>query len=449
MNLPGWSIAAASSQTFTTIRFLELLVSKTLLWFTAIVLLSTCVSIGQAEDAGGVPKGIGAEDWPWWRGPTRNGVAAPGQDIPLEWSETKNVTWKVAVPGRGHASPTIIGDRIFLPTADEKKEVQSVLCFDRSTGKKLWQTVIHQGNMDHAGHKKTTQASASIASDGKRLFVNFLNNKKIVTTALDFEGRQLWQSSVSKFVTHQGFGSSPAIYGSLVIVAADNKSGGAVSALSAETGDVVWTHARPKEPNYTSPAILRIHDQEQVLLAGCNLVSSFEPLTGKLLWEAEGSTTEVVGSIVTDGERVFAAGGYPKKHTMAMNADGTGDLAWENTTQTYVPTMLVVDDFLYTVTDGGVAICWRSSDGKEQWKARLGGTFNTSPILIDNKILSINQDGKAFIFSADPTEYKQLASSQLGDDVYATPVVCGDRIYLRVADQSDGGRQEWLVCLGK
>lgn len=392
---------------------------------------------------------LSKRDWPWWRGPTRDGVAEPDQRPPLEWSETKNVLWKAKIPGRGHASPTVVGNRVFLPTADEDEEIQSVLCYDRRSGKQLWKTDVHKGKFERRGHKKSSLASATIACDGERLFVNFLHDEAIYTTALDLDGKQVWQTRISDFITHQGFGSSPAVYKSLVLVSTDNKAGGLVAALDRRSGKVVWEQERPKQPNYTSPAILSIGGRDQAVLAGCDHVASFDPLSGRLLWEIEGSTTECVGSIVTDGRLVFASGGYPKKLTQAVRADGSGEVVWENSVQTYVPSMLVRDGYLYTVTDPGIAMCFDASSGKEMWKSRLGGTFNTSLVLLGDLLFAANQEGKTFIFKAKPDGYEQVAMNQLGDEVYATPVICGSRIYLRVAKQEGNVRQEWLYCIGK
>ncbi len=421
----------------------------------ASLLTFTCLHAGdnsnpsQAAELKSEEVSFSKGDWPWWRGPTRDGIAEPGQQPPLEWSETKNVIWKANVPGRGHASPTVVGNRIFLPTADEQQEVQSVLCYDRRTGKELWKTDVHHGKFERRGHKKSSLASATIACDGERLYVNFLHDEAIVTTALDLDGKQVWQTRVSDFVTHQGFGSSPAIYKSLVLVSTDNKAGGVMAALDRRSGKIVWKQERPKQPNYTSPAILSIGGRDQAVLAGCDHVASFDPLTGKLLWEIEGSTTECVGSIVTDGQLVFASGGYPKKLTQAIRADGSGKVVWENSVQTYVPSMLVHDGYLYTVTDPGIAMCFDAASGKEMWKARLGGTFNTSLVLVGDLLFAANQEGKTFIFKAKPDGYEQVAENQLGDEVYATPAICGGRIYSRVARQEGDERQEWLYCIGK
>lgn len=409
---------------------------------------SPCLAADAAKGRDAVAR-VASGDWPWWRGPARNGIAADDQQLPLHWSESENVVWKSKVPGRGHASPTVVGNRILLATADEGREIQSVVCYDRADGRQLWNTDVHTGGIERKGHKKSSQASATVASDGEWAFVNFLHDGAIYTTALDLKGRQLWQTKVSDFVTHQGFGSSPAVYGSLVLVSSDNKAGGVVAALDRRNGDIVWRQSRPELPNYTSPTVLKVAGRDQVLVAGCDHISSFDPLTGKPLWDIQGSTTECVGSIVTDGQLVFASGGYPDKLTVAVRGDGSGKVAWQNSVQTYVPSMLVYDGHLYTVTDGGVAICWEAASGKELWKSRLGGTFNASLVLVGDRLLAVNQEGDAFIFRASPKKFELIAQNHLGDDVYATPAVCGGKIYLRVAQRDGDARQEWLYAIGE
>ena len=389
-------------------------------------------------------------DWPWWRGPNRNGIAAADQKPPLSWSETENVEWKTPVPGKGHGSAIVVGEQVYLQTAEPDRDAQSVLCFDRATGKKLWQTDVHTGGFDVKGNEKSTLANSTPACDGERVYVNFLNNGAIYTTALTRAGKKVWQEKITDYVLHQGFSSSPALYGPLVIVSADNKGGmGAIAGLERATGKLVWKQMRPKLPNYPSPIILKIAGKDQVFVTGCDLVTSLEPLTGKILWETKGSTEECVTSTVTDGTHIYTSGGYPKNHLAAVKADGSGKVAWENSSRIYVPSMLVRDGFLFATLDAGVAMCWKSDTGEEKWKNRLGGTFSSSPVLVGEHIFATNEEGKTFVFKADPTAFELVGENQLGNIVFATPTICGSRIYHRVATQAEGQRQEWLYCLGK
>ena len=389
-----------------------------------------------------------ASDWPSWRGPTGDGMAASGQNPPVQWSETEGVVWKVAIPGRGHGSPTVVGDRIYLATADREKRTQSLLCLERRSGKLVWQTEVHGGQADPGKHSNSSAASSTVACAGESLFISFLNGGVVQTTALNLDGKILWRRKICDFVVHQGFASSPVIHESLVLVSADNRGGGVVAGLDRKTGQLVWSEPRPKIPNYTSPAIVKAGGRTQMVLAGCNLITSLDPLTGKKLWEVQGSTEECVGSAVTDGARVFAGGGYPKNHTVAMEADGSGKVAWQNNTRVYVPSMIVKAGHLYAVLDAGVAVCWKSDTGEELWKERLGGDFFASPVMVDDRIYALNVSGKTFVFEASPKSFKLIAQNQLGDEAYASPVICGGRIYLRVAKRGES-RQEFLYCIGK
>lgn len=386
-------------------------------------------------------------DWPAWRGPTRDGMAAPGQTPPVQWSETNNVLWKTPIPGRGHGSPTVVGNRIYLPTADRTKQTQSVLCFERATGKLVWQTEVHSGRPEAGKHQNSSAASSTIACDGSRLFINFLNGGAVHTSALDLGGKVLWQRKVCDYVTHQGFGSSPVLHESLVLISADHRGGGTIAGLDRTTGQIVWSVERPKIPNYTSPAIVQANGRAQMVLGGCNLITSLDPATGKKLWEIEGSTEECVTTAASDGVRVFTSGGYPRNHTVAVVADGSGTVAWQTNTRLYVPSPIVKDGHLFAVLDAGMAICLTSDTGMEVWKERLGGDFYSSPVMVGDRIYATNLRGKTYVFEATPGNFKLIAENQLGDEVYATPAICGSRIYLRVAKRGEN-RQEFLYCVG-
>ncbi len=390
-----------------------------------------------------------AGDWPCWRGPSHNGIAAPNQNPPLDWSETENVCWKTPLPGRGHGSPIVVGDFLYLATADETAETRSLLCLDRRNGRLIWNTTVHRGLAVPARNKKGTQASSTPACDGQRLFINFLHDGAMVTSALSMKGEILWQRKITDYIVHQGFGSSPIVHGSLVIVSADNKSGGALAGLDRTTGNIIWRIERPEKPNYPSPVIVQACGKTQLIMIGCDRVSSFHPLTGKTLWEIDGATTECVTSTVTNGELIYTSGGYPKNHVAAVRADGSGTIVWENSTRVYVPSMLLKDGFLYAVADNGFAVCWNASTGKEQWKGRLGGTFSSSPVLVGNRIFATNEEGRTFLFRASPHEFEKLGENSIPGECLATPAICDSRIYLRIAKGSGESRQEYLYCLGK
>jgi len=393
---------------------------------------------------------VSAGDWPWWRGFDRNGIAR-NQSPPVTWSESENIRWRAPLPGRSHGSATVVGKRVFITAAEEDEDRQSVLCFDRDSGEPLWRTVIHEGGLAKDGNKKASQASTTVACDGARLFVNFLNSGAVSTTCLDLDGNELWETKISDYVVHQGYGSSPALYGPLVIVSADNKGGGAIAGLNRVTGDVVWRKERPATPNYSSPVILTAHGREQLIFIGCNLVASHDPLTGESLWEFPGATTECVTSTVTDGNVVITSGGYPRNHVAAVRADGSGKTAWEKeNVRVYVPSLLFHDGALFATLDEGLADCWDCASGEELWKARLGGTFSSSPVLADGRIYATNESGETFVYRASREGFDLLATNQLGDNVFATPAASNDCLFQRVAKTSNNGaRQEWLYCIGE
>ena len=374
------------------------------------------------------------------------------QKPPMKWSEigkrpVEELRFRVAVT----ALSIVVGDQVFLATADHARQIQSVLCFDRKTGKQIWQTVVHRGNFEKKGNSKASLASSTVACDGKRLFINFLNNGAVYTTALSRQGKQLWQTKITDYVIHQGYGSSPAVYRSLVIVSADNKGGGAIAGLERATGKVVWKQQRPKFPNYSSPIILNVDGRDQLFLTGCNRVSSFDPMTGKVLWEIKGATTECVTSTVTDGQNIFTSGGYPKNHVSAVRADGSGKIIWENGSRVYVPSMLVLDGYLYGVLDAGMAVCWKADTGKEVWKGRLRGIFTAFAgaggreyLRHERNRTDVHLRRHAQSLHADRREPSFLATR-----CWPRRSFCGNRIYLRVANKSEDKRQEMLYCVGQ
>lgn len=392
---------------------------------------------------------LGPHDWPCWRGPTRNGIAPAGPIPPLEFSEQQHVVWKTPLPGKGHGSPTVVGDQVLLTTADPEADTQSVVCLARDTGRVTWQTVVHRGGLTTKGNAKSSLASTSVACDGRAIYACFLNSEAIWLSALDRQGQLLWQTRVTGYALHQGFASSPGLYKNLVYVTADSKQTGLFAAIERGTGRVAWQRERPPAPNYTSPVVLPVAGREQLLLTGCDLVTSLDPVSGETLWEITGATTECVATTVTDGRVIFTSGGYPRDHLAAVAADGSGKIVWENKSRVYVPSMIVHDGHLYALLDAGVAMCWNTADGTERWKQRLGGTFSSSLVLAGDRLYACNEEGQVFVFRANPEKYEVLAQNRLGSSVFATPVICGGRIYHRVAHEVEGRRQEFVYCLGE
>ncbi len=289
--------------------------SRAVLFGVVITLFTAADSVQSSEPTkpGKVNDGftVAESDWPWWRGPNRNGEASPNQKPPVQFSESQNVVWKVPVAGRGHGSIALFGPQVFLQTADEATGAQMVVSHDRQTGKQLWSVTVHPtGGMRK--NNKSTAASSTPACDGERVYVNFPNNGALITTALDLSGKQIWQTKICDYIEHQGYGSSPALYQNLVLISADNKAGGAIAALDRKSGEIVWRRDRPQLPNYPSPIVLNIFGKDQLLMTGCDKVSSFNPLTGETLWEIPGATTECVTSTVTMVSASLQAAAIPR-----------------------------------------------------------------------------------------------------------------------------------------
>jgi outer membrane protein assembly factor BamB len=400
----------------------------------------------------GDPISLGTDDWGWWRGPSYNGVANPDQTPPLEWDDEKNVLWKSPIPGRGHGSATVVDGKIFLATADEVNQIQSVLCYDAKTGELLWKTDVHQGGFgkpNEQGNPRASKASSTVACDGERLFINFLNSDAVYTTALSLTGEQLWQQKITDYTVHQGYGSSPVVYGPLVIAIADNKGSGAIVGFDRVTGEVVWKMERPALPNYTTPIIMTIGGKDQAVLVGQDKIVSLDPLTGKQNWEMDGATTECVTSTVGDGTYLVTSGGYPENHISVVRSDGSGEVVWRNEMRVYVPSMIIHDGHLYGVSDAGQAFCHAIDNSAPTWEERVRGKFAASLTLVGDLIYATSDKGKTFIYKANPEAFELVAENKVtAIDIQATPTICGSRIYMRVAQKQGDIRQEMLYCIG-
>lgn len=399
---------------------------------------------------------VHADDWAQWRGPTGDNHAPANATAPVKWHKDTNVKWVVSVPGRGHSSPTVLGDRIYLTTADKEKETQSLLIYDRHSGKLIKETIIHSGGMTTKAHKNNTQASSTVASDGKRVFVLFPNKKAAWVTALDLDGKKIWQERALGFAPQQfkfGFGSSPVVIDNLVVVASeyDGEESGFI-ALDTATGKQKWKTARPKSLSYSTPAVASGNGKRFLITSGNNHIAAYNPRNGKELWAVEATTFATCGTMVWDEELglAFASGGFPGTFTLAIQTDGEHEIVWHNNRlKCYEQSLLLVDGYIYAVTDRGLVHCLRATDGKTLWKERLGGSFSSSPLLIDGKIYVTNEAGKTFVFVASHEEFESLGENQLGTECFATPTPIGNRLYHRFAEGSGPDRQEYLAAIGE
>lgn len=381
-------------------------------------------------------------EWPAWRGPTANGISTDTR-APTRWSQTENVVWKADVPGTGHSSPIVCGDRVILSTADETANTQSMVAFDRNSGKLLWNTLIHKGGQVHR-HQKNTQASSTPACDGERVYITFLNGDAVWLTALDLDGHIVWQKPAGKYTTFHGYGSSPALYKSLVIVVGESKAANFIAAFEGKDGKEVWRVEREALDSFSSPLVAQVAGRDQVLLCGAIVTASFDPATGQALWKCQGPTEIIAGTVTYEGDLVFASGGYPGAATLCVRADGTGDvtgthLVWQFPKKFYVPTPLVKDGLMYGVADDGVAYCYETAKGKLVWQQRLGGAFSSSVTLAGDLLYVPDEAGKTYVFKTG-RKFELVATNDLADGGFASPTICGGRIFLRTNHQ--------LYCIG-
>ena len=361
----------------------------------------------------------------------------------------KTSSGKTEVPGRGHASPVVVGSKIFLSTAEDEKETQSVVCFDRKTGKPLWKTKVLSGNFPRRIHPNNTHASATISTADNRLFVNYYNDNAIHLAALDFDGNILWTKKTGEFYPKFpfGYGSSTCIYKDLVIVLSDYTDKGYIAAYRQSDGNEVWRTKRGFTSSFATPIVANIGGKDQLLLTGTEL-RSYDPASGKENWHVPIPQWIVsCGTPVWQDDTIFVSGGYPNPGTYAISASDQS-IVWENRVKAYEQSLLVHDGYVYCHNEKGVAYCWRASDGQEMWKARATpGRVSASPVLVSDMIFMTGENGQTAIIKANPEKFELVNKNTLGGSAFATPAFLNSRIYTRVAD-SKNSKSQYLYCLG-
>lgn len=394
-------------------------------------------------------------DWPCWRGPNGQNHAPADNETPLRWdlATGENVIWKTPIPGRGHSTPVLVGDAIFLTTSEAADQTQSLIKFDRERGKLIDRWVIHRGTLPQQIHPNNSHASPTPAFDGENLIVAFHTDDAIWLSSITPQGRQRWKRKVADFKpeTFQfGYGASPLVEDDLVIVAAEyNGPDSGLYAFDLRTGSEIWKVARPSNLNFASPIAATIAGQRQVMLAGADKIVGYDPKTGKEFWSVPSSTEAICGTIVWDGRRVMISGGNPKAGTWCVSGDGTEVVHWENRVQCYEQSLLTITNYVFALADNGVAYCWNSRDGAEMWKSRLcAGPVSASPLLAGDRIYFASQTGTVYVVAASPDRFDLLAENPSGDSLFASPVAIDNRIYLRTGIGTNAERQEYLVAIG-
>ena len=384
----------------------------------------------------------GAADWTRFRGPNGTGVAAD-KNVPVQWTE-QNILWKVVLPGGGHSSPIVHGDKVFLQSADAKSRM--LLCLDAKDGKLLWNKSVPGGTAKT--HAKSSLASSTPATDGERVYCYFWDGKDVSLSAYDFKGNPVWHRVLGEFTSQHGAGASPMVVDGKVIVNNDQDGKSELIALDAKTGKPAWQVPRPPfRACYSTPFLLEKSGNTELIVVSTAGVTSYNPKTGGQNWHWEwkfdGMALRTVGSAVAEGGIIFAGSGDGSgaRHMVAVHDNGKG-LVWEEKkTMPYVPCMLTLGDHLYYVNDRGIAGCIAARTGKEIWSQRLPGTgVFASPIMVDGKIYACSEDGSVTVYEAAPV-FKQLAKNSLPEPILASPAVANDKLYIR--------GKTTLYCIGK
>jgi outer membrane protein assembly factor BamB len=412
-----------------------------------------------------------AAEWPSWRGPTEDGVAAQSALPPLEWSETKNVRWKVELAGLGNSSPIVRGERLYLTSAidlgglEKGKPIPAqpgppgadaahrflVLGLERASGKLAFETVVKEERPHEKGHVTGSHASASITLSGERL-VAFFGSRGLFV--LDLAGQVLWSKDLGDMTTLATFGegSTPAVNGDSIVVQWDQEGPSFVAAFDLATGNERWRRARETDSSWGSPRIVRVGEREQVILTGSGTTRAYDMRTGEPIWTLGGMSKNPVNSpLVRDG-LLFVMNNYEGEVIQAVElaaAKGKVDeehgLVWSGKRgASYVPTPLAHDGRLYYLRDSvGVLNCVDATTGEEVYFGqRLGGakTVHASPILAAGRIYVTAREGTTVVVKAGD-EFEILATNTLDDVFDATPAFVGDAIYQR-------GRN-YLYCLAE
>jgi len=372
-------------------------------------------------------------DWPQFRGPTGQGHSDE-QGLPLTWSETKNVRWKVAIPGRGWSSPVVQADRIWLTTATDEGKSLRALSIDRNSGAILQNVEIFRLKSPKLTNSKNSFASPTPVVDGERVYVHF---GAYGTACLTQSGEIVWKTRLEYDNGQHGTGGSPIVYEDLLIISCDGNDVQFVVALDKLTGKVKWKKSREGYQAYSTPLVVSLPGGDQVISPGAFRAVAYEPRSGKELWQVrygEGFSS-VPRPVYGDG-LVFICTGFQQPSMLAVRLDGKGDVTnskveWKlDRGVPLTASPLLVGNELYMVTDNGIATCVDAKTGKEYWRARVGGNHSASPIYADGRIYFLSEEGESVVIAPGQT-LKHLTTNQLDGRTLASMAVSGGSIFIR------------------
>lgn len=405
---------------------------------------------------------LSAAYWPQWRGPGARGVSSES-GFPLAWSPTTNLVWKTEIPGRGHSSPIIWGDRIFLTTSLEGPLVPGarpiahigwdgedgyvhpdsiggdrlytlqVLALDRESGKILWTRTAYEGTAYDARHRKNSYASSTPVTDGRRVYA-FFESEGVY--AYDFDGNLVWKASVGGIGKGgMGPGMSPVLYEDFIILQCDQElgEGSFIVALDTETGREVWRKARAHRRSWATPLLLENGGRTELIASGAESVVVYDPRTGDEIWRSRGTESHPIPSAVYGHDMVFLTAGSQAKRAMGVRLD-TREIVWTyNKGTAYVPSPILYGDYLYLMTDKGILTCLDARTGEVKYeggRVPVPATFTASPVAFEGKILLTSEDGDTYVIKSGPV-HQVLRTNSVGEPVYASPALALGKIYIR------------------
>ncbi|HSE38051.1 MAG TPA: PQQ-binding-like beta-propeller repeat protein [Blastocatellia bacterium] len=416
-------------------------------------------------------------NWSQWRGPEGNGISSE-TNLPAEWSDTKNIKWKTPIPGRGHSSPVVWDNKIFLTTDIEgdivpgakavehmdsgkpfkhpdsigadRKHSFKVLCIDRGTGKTLWEQTAYEGTVFDDRHRKSSFASPTPATDGNHVFAYFGTEGLY---CYDFSGKLIWKFSPGPIATFgMGTGTSPVLFENSVILQCDEDNGekSFIVALDKKTGKELWKTARKVQASWSTPLIVRGAQRTEMITSGNELIISYDPKTGKELWQTKGHASNAIATPLAGNGMVFVYAGFPVKKTIAIALGASGDLSdsknivWQYDKGTaYVPSSILYGEYIYLLSDRGIITCLDAKTGRviyEGGRIPIPATFTASPVAFDGKILLTSEDGDTFVIKAGP-KHEVLATNSIAEPVYASPAISDGMIFIR--------GEKNLYCIGR
>lgn len=388
-------------------------------------------------------------EWAQFRGPSGQGEVPDSQQLPTEWTTTKNVTWSTKVPGKGWSSPVILDGKVFLTAAVAEGEDQDAhgvdrslrtMCLDGKSGEVIWDTEVFKqdGAASMKIHSKNSHASPTPIIQYDRIFVHFGHEG---TACLDLSGKIVWSTKSQAYGAVHGNGATPLIVKDKLIFSCDGRADPFVVALNVRNGEVAWktprnTHA--KSPfSFSTPLLIEAGGREELILPGSGFIWAYNPANGSELWKVnwdEGYS--VVPRPVAANGLIFASSGFNKAILYAVKPGGSGDVTESNVVwkgDKGVPknaSFTVVGDELYTFDDAGVGTCWDTKTGDVHWQERVAGPFSSSPIHNNGRIYAMDEQGVTKVLAAGK-EYKELASNDLEEKAYASFAAAGNTLFIR------------------